>query len=72
MAVIGGGGAGSRVDEVTIVLVLLALLSIERGGEGLGVGGVSSVVQLLPTSVLLLIPTRVVVRPLLLLVTGVE
>ena len=48
MAVIGGGGAGSHVDEVTIVLVLLALLSIERGGEGLGVGGVSSVVQLLP------------------------
>jgi len=71
VAVTGGGAAGSRVE---VVVVLLALLSIERGGERLGVGGVSGVVQLLPTSVLLLIPTRVVARPLLLLlpIAGAE
>jgi len=59
VAVKGGGGAGSRVE---VVVVLLAPLSVERGGgrEGLGVGGVRGMVQLLPTSVLLLLPTRVV------------
>ena len=59
VAVKGGGGAGSRVE---VVVVLLAPLSVERGGgrEGLGVGGVRGMVQLLPTSVFLLLPTRVV------------
>ena len=59
VAVKGGGGAGNRVE---VVVVLLAPLSVERGGgrEGLGVGGVRGMVQLLPTSVLLLLPTRVV------------
>ncbi|CAD6336978.1 unnamed protein product [Miscanthus lutarioriparius] len=68
MAVTGGGGTGSHVE---VVVVLLALLSIERGGEGLGVGGVNGVVRLLLTSVLILIPTRVVARPLLLLLLPV-
>jgi hypothetical protein len=55
VAVKGRGGAGSRVE---VIIMVLAFLSVEHGGEGLGIGSVSGVVQLFPTSVLLLIPTR--------------
>ena len=59
VAVKGGRGAGSRVE---VVVVLLAPLSVESGGgrEDFGAGGVIGLVQLLPRSVLLLLPTRVV------------
>ena len=56
VAVKGGRGAGSRVE----VVVLLAPLSVECGcgREDHGAGVVRGVVQLLPTRVLLLLPTR--------------